>query len=155
VETIETLLRDVPLFRGLPDEHFALVAGCATNTHFDEDDVLFRQGDPADTFYLVRHGAVALELFVPARGSVTIETLEAGEVIGWSWLYPPYRWHFDARALTAVRATAFDGACIREKSTADTALGYELMSRFGRVMMERLQWTRLRLLDVYGNGSAR
>ncbi len=77
--------------------------------------------------------ASALETYFPARGPVTIETLEAGEVLGWSWLFPPYRWHLDARALTTVRATAFDGACLRGKCEADPALGYELMSRFAQV----------------------
>jgi CRP/FNR family transcriptional regulator, cyclic AMP receptor protein len=93
-------------------------------------------------------------MFVPARGPVVIETLEGGEVLGWSWLFAPYRWHFDARTLTVVRATAFDGACLREKCAADPALGYDLMGRFAHVLMERLQWTRLRLLDVYGDGRA-
>jgi CRP-like cAMP-binding protein len=89
---------------------------------------------------------------VPTRGAVVIETLEAGEVVGWSWLFAPYRWHFDARALSLVRATSFDGACLRGKAESDPKLGYELMSRFAQVMIRRLQWTRLRLLDVYGDG---
>ena len=71
-------------------------------------------------------------------------------MVGWSWLFPPYRWHFDARALSHVRATAFDGACLRGKCEDDPALGYDLMKRFAQVLIERLQWTRLRLLDVYG-----
>ena len=82
-----------------------------------------------------------------------IETIESGEVIGWSWLFEPYRWHFDARALTDVRATAFDGACLRGQGVTDPALGYELMSRFAQVLIERLQWTRLRLLDLDGDGN--
>jgi CRP-like cAMP-binding protein len=154
LETIETLLRDVPLFRGLSEEALELIAGCGANTHFREGGVLFRQGDPAETFYVVRHGSVALELFVPARGPVTIETIEAGDVLGWSWLFPPYRWQFDARALVEVRATAFDGTCLRGKCDEDARLGYDLMSRFARVMTERLQWTRIRLLDVYGYAAA-
>jgi CRP/FNR family transcriptional regulator, cyclic AMP receptor protein len=154
VKTIEGLIEEVPLFRGLDSAALVLLAGCASNVHFDEGAVLFRQGDPADVFYAVRHGTVALETFVPARGPVTIETLEAGEVLGWSWLFPPCRWHFDARALTAIRATAFDGACLRGKCEQDPALGYELMSRFAQVLIERLQWTRLRLLDVYGYSAA-
>ena len=99
-----------------------LIAACAGNVHFAAGESLFREGDAADTFYIVRHGSVALETFVPARGPVVIETIEAGEVIGWSWLFAPYRWHFDARALTAVRATAFDGACLRQKCDNDPAL---------------------------------
>jgi CRP/FNR family cyclic AMP-dependent transcriptional regulator len=151
METIDTLLRDVPVFNGLRAEDLKLLAGCAGNVHFAAGAVLFREGEAADRFFLIRHGSVALELYVPARGPAIIETLEAGEVAGWSWLFPPYRWHFDARALTPVRATAFDGACLRGKCEDDPKLGYELMSRFAQVLIERLQWTRLRLLDLYGH----
>ena len=151
--SLSTLLADVPLLAGLPAERLELLAGCASNVRFHEGQVLFRESDPADTFYVVRHGSVAVETFVPARGPMMIETVEPGEVLGWSWLFPPFRWHFDARALTVVRATAIDGACLRGKCDADPALGYDLMSRFAQVLIERLQWTRLRLLDVYGNGS--
>jgi CRP-like cAMP-binding protein len=152
METIDAVLRDVPVFAGLDPEQLTLLAGCGSNVRFAEGEVLFREGDPADTFWVVRHGSVALETFVPARGAITIETLETGEVVGWSWLFAPYRWHFDARALSLVRATAFDGACLRGKCEDDPRLGYELMSRFAQVLIERLQWTRLRLLDVYGDG---
>jgi CRP/FNR family cyclic AMP-dependent transcriptional regulator len=155
MQTIETLLRDVPFFANLAPEHLGLIAGCASNVHFGENDVLFREGEQADTFYLVRHGVVAIETFAPGRATTTIETVEAGEIIGWSWLFPPYRWHFDARALVPVRASAFDGACIRGKCADDPSLGYDLMTRFAQVIMQRLQWTRLRLLDVYGDGRAR
>ena len=151
METIEVLLHEVPLFRGLSDDQLELMAGCATNARFQEGETIFREGDAADTFYLVRHGTVALETYTPARGPMTIETLESGEILGWGWLFPPYRWHFDARALSLVRATAFDGACLRGKCDEDPALGYDLMSRFAQVLIERLQWTRLRLLDVYGH----
>jgi CRP/FNR family cyclic AMP-dependent transcriptional regulator len=154
METIDSLLRDAPVFHGLRPEDLALLAGCAKNVHFEQGRVLFREGDAADTFYLLRHGSVALETYVPARGPAIIETLEAGEVVGWSWLFPPYRWHFDARALTDLRATAFDGACLRGKCEADPQLGYLLMFRFAGVLIERLQWTRLRLLDLYGRDSA-
>lgn len=154
MKTIDAVLRDVPMFQGLDSDELVLLAGCATNVHFDEGAVLFREGDSADVFYAVRQGAVALEIFIPTRGAVTIETLEDGEVLGWSWLFPPYRWHFDAKALTPIRATAFDGACLRDKCDQDPRLGYHLMSRFAQVMIERLQWTRLRLLDVYGYGAA-
>lgn len=147
---LESMLEDIPLFEGLGSEALTLLAGCAGNVRFDEGASLIQRGDPADVFYLIRHGSVALETYVPGRGSVMIETLEAGEVLGWSWLFPPYRWHLDARALTLVRATGFDGACLRGKCENDPALGYELMSRFAQVLIDRLQWTRLRLLDVYG-----
>ena len=150
METIEGILRDVPLFAGLTPLELELIAGCGSNVRFQEGELLFRDGDEADTFYVLRHGSIALETFVAARGPVTIETLDAGEVVGWSWLFPPHRWHFDARALSLVRATSFDGACLRAKCETDPRLGYDLMSRFAQIVIERLQQTRLRLLDVYG-----
>jgi CRP-like cAMP-binding protein len=153
MQGIETLLADVPVFADLGARELETVAGCGRNVRFDAGQQLFREGDAADVFYVVRHGSVAVETFVPARGPMMIETIEAGEVIGWSWLFPPYRWHFDARALTQVRATSFDGACLRGKCDSDPALGYTLMSRFAQVLIERLQWTRLRLLDLYGDGN--
>src|SRR5512133_4159921 len=153
METIDSLLRAAPVFEGLPPEALSLIAGCASNVHFDQGAVIFREGEQADTFYLVRHGSVALEMFVPARGAAVIETIEAGDVVGWSWLFPPYRWHFDARASRLVRATAFDGACLRAKCAENPAFGYDLMARFAQVLIERLQSTRLRLLDVYGDNA--
>jgi CRP/FNR family cyclic AMP-dependent transcriptional regulator len=153
VQSLEHVLADVPLFEGLEAEQLALLAGCARNVHFDAGEVVFREGEEADTFFVLRHGCVSIESFVPARGPVVIDTLDEGEVLGWSWLFPPYRWHFDARAVTAVRATAFDGVCLRGKCDADPRLGAQLMARFAQVLIDRLQWTRLRLLDVYGNGA--
>ncbi len=152
MRTIETLLGDVPIFQGFSPEALELLSGCAANIRFADGEMLFREGDEADVFYVIRHGRVALETFVPARGPVTIETVDPGEVVGWSWLFPPYRWHFDARALGLVRATVFDASCLRGKCDRDPAFGYDLMSRFAQVLIERLQWTRLRLLDVYGDG---
>jgi len=150
METIEAILTEVPLFVGMDPEELELLAGCAKNARFTEGEVLFREGDPADTFYVIRHGTVSLEVFVPGRGPVPIESLERGEVLGYEWVFPPYRRHFDARALSLVRATVFDATCLRGKCDDDPALGYNLMSRFAQVLIERLLWTRLRLLDVYG-----
>ena len=150
MQTIDQLLRDVPLFSGLSEPELELIAGCGSNVNFKEGELLFKDGEEANTFYVLRHGSVALETFVPTRGAVTIETIDAGEVVGWSWLFPPHRWHFDARAVSLVRATSFDGACLRDKCMADPKLGYDLMFRFAQVLIERLQWTRQRLLDVYG-----
>jgi CRP/FNR family cyclic AMP-dependent transcriptional regulator len=150
LQPLESVLAQIPLFEGLAPEMRTLMAGCATNVRFEAGEQIMRRGGPADAFYLVRHGSAVLETYVPARGPVTIETVGAGEVLGWSWLFAPYRWHLDARALTLVRATAFDGACLRGKCQDDSALGYELMSRFAQVLIERLQWTQLRLIDVYG-----
>ena len=151
---LEEILADVPFLEGMSPDRLALLAGCASNVHFDAGEIVFREGDEANLFYVVRHGTVAVELHAPARNPLMVETIEAGDVLGWSWLFPPYRSHFDARALSAVRATAFDGACLRGKCDDDPALGYDLLKRFAQVFTERLHWTRLRLLDVYGDGVA-
>jgi CRP-like cAMP-binding protein len=144
---------ELPAFAGLAPAHLELIAGCARNVHFDAGEYVFREGDRADLFYALRRGAVALEIHVPARGAVTIETLRTGELLGWSWLFPPYRWSFDARALESTSAVSFDGACLRDKCDEDRDLGYELMRRISQVIIERLQATRVRLLDVYGVGA--
>ena len=150
--TLETIISEHPFLKGLAPPHIELIAGCASNVRFNKGDYIFREDEEADRFYLVRHGLVALDVFVPQRGPVTIDTIQEGEILGWSWLFPPYRWHFDVRALELVRVTAFDAACLRGKCEADPVLGYSLMSRFAQIMIERLQWTRLRLLDLYGRG---
>jgi CRP-like cAMP-binding protein len=146
---MEQLVGEVPALTGLSESHLELIAGCATNARFGSGEFLFREGDRADVFYAVRHGSVALEVHVPARDSVIIETLHEGDLLGWSWLFPPYQWAFDARALEPVGVIAFDGACLRGKCDADHDLGYDLMRRIAVVIIERLQATRLRLLDVY------
>ena len=150
LKKIDSLLAEVPAFAGLDPAKLTLMAGCGQNVHFEAGSQLFREGDPADTFYVIRHGAVGLDIHVPAREPVTIETLHGGDLLGWSWLFPPYKWSFDGRAVEDTSAISLDGACLRGKCDDDHELGYELMKRFAQVIVERLQATRLRLLDVYG-----
>jgi CRP-like cAMP-binding protein len=116
--------------------------------------MILRAGEPADRFYIIRHGKVGVEVFAPEVGPITIETLGEGDVLGWSWLFPPYRWVFDARALELTRAIALDGKCLREKCDEDPRLGYDLMKRFAQIMVERLQATRLQLIDLYSPRSS-
>lgn len=151
MRTLDEYLPEQPFFAGLDPEAMSLVVGCARNVHFRADEVLFRTGEPADTFYVIREGRVALDVHDPRRGSLQIASLGEGDVVGWSWLVPPYRWVFDARAVTGVRAVALDGACLRGKCDDDPRLGYQLMQRVAQVMYERLQDARLRLLDLYGS----
>ena len=151
MKSIAELVAEAPLFADMRPDRLELIAGCGQNVHFADGETLFREDTPADTFYLLRHGSITLETYVPGRGSITIETLSTGDVVGWSWLFPPYLWVFDARALELVRAVEFDTTCLRDKLATDPALGYDLMSRFARVLQGRLQATRLRLLDVYGD----
>jgi CRP/FNR family transcriptional regulator, cyclic AMP receptor protein len=152
MRTLDALITDSPVFAGLEAGQLELIAGCASNVGFAEGERLFREGDQADVFFLVRHGLVALDAYVPNRGQITVETVGSGEIVGWSWLVPPYRWHFTGRAVEPVRAVQFDGACLRGKCGDDTGLGYELVTRFTQVLVNRLQATRLQLMDVYGDG---
>lgn len=150
METIEDLLADHAFFKNLEPRYRKLIAGCGSNVHFKSGQYLLREGEEANLFFAVRQGKVSVEIFVPHQGSVAIETVGEGEILGWSWLFPPYRWKFDARAVESVRATSFDGACLRKKCDADSALGYALMKRFAGLVSQRLDAARLQLLDLYG-----
>jgi CRP/FNR family transcriptional regulator, cyclic AMP receptor protein len=150
IQTLEGIISEHQFFKGLEDRYVKLVVGCAKNVRFVEGDVIFREGDPADYFYFIREGLVAVELMIPQRGFTTVQTVGEGDVLGWSWLMPPYRWRFGARALQPTRALAFDGKCLRGKCEEDHDLGYELLKRFTFVVTERLEATRLQLLDLYG-----
>jgi len=148
-KTIDQILAEHPFFQGFAPEQIQLIAGCAQNAHFKADRYLFHEAESASAFYLLRSGKVALETNIPGPGMVTIETIDTGEVVGWSWLFPPYTWHFSARAVEDVQATVFDGGCLRGKAEQDHDLGYTLIMKFAEVMMRRLQATRLQLLDLY------
>jgi CRP/FNR family transcriptional regulator, cyclic AMP receptor protein len=154
MESLERLLRGHRFFRDLDPSHVALLLRCASNVRFREGAYLFQEGKPADRFFLIRHGMVALEITAPGRGSVTVQTVTEGDVVGFSWLFEPHIWHFDARALAPVRAFAMDGVCLRNRCEQDPRLGLELMRRFARLAVERLQATQLQLLDVYGPAGA-
>lgn len=150
METLEPMMAQHPFFKDFNRRYLDVLVGCASNARFDEKAYLFREGDDANQFFLIREGAVSLELARPGRPSATLQTMSTGEILGWSWLVPPYRWLFDARALEPTRALALDGKCLREKCEADHDLGYELFKRFAYVMERRLLATGLQLLDVYG-----
>ncbi len=150
MEDLTQIILGHPFFAGLDPEYGRIVCGCARNVRFEAGDYLFRAHAPANELYLLRHGRVALEVTAPERGTLTFQTLGAGEIVGLSWLIPPYRFSYDARALELVRAIAMDAACLRAKCEADHDLGYEMMKRFTPVLLRRLQATRLQILDVYG-----
>ena len=150
METLEPILAEHPFLKGLESRHLQLIVGCASNVRFDAGQFIFREGEEANQFYIIRKGKVALDVHSPERGSVIIDTLGDGEVLGWSWLIPPYHWRFDAHAVELTRAIALDGKCLRNKCEEDHGLGYELLKRFAHIIEQRLQATRLQLLDVYG-----
>lgn len=149
IKSMADILAAHPLFAGLDPAITDLLGGCAVNAHFSAGDYLFKAEGPADTFYLLRGGDVALELRMPGRGKLTVQTVHSGHVVGASWILPPYRWRFDARAVDDVRATGVDAACLRKKCDADPSMGYQVMQRFLPIVADRLQSTRLRLLDLY------
>jgi CRP-like cAMP-binding protein len=154
MRTIEQYLPEHPFFAGLDANALAIVAGCATNVSFAPGEFLFREGQPADQFFVIRRGRVALQVHSPAAGTMVVDTADAGDVVGWSWLVPPYSWLFDARAVEPTGAVSFDGRCLRGKCEEDAHLGYELMKLVTQVMFSRLTAARVRLLDLYGTAGA-
>src|SRR5690348_279328 len=127
---LEGILAEHSFFRGMQPQYLQVIVGCASNVRFDAGQFIFREGEEANAFYLIRYGTVGLEICPPGRSPSTIQTLSGGDILGWSWLIPPYRWHFDARAKELTRAIALDGKCLREKCETDHDLGYELLKRF-------------------------
>lgn len=150
IRSLDHILSEHSFFAGMPQPYCTLVSGCARNVRFESGQYLFHEGDAADEFYLIRHGRVALELHGPGQAPVTFQTLAEGEIVGVSWLIPPYRWTYDAHALSLIRAIGIDATCLRQKCEADHDLGYDMMKRFLPVLIQRLQATRLQILDVYG-----
>lgn len=147
--TIETIVQGHPFFADLPPQYIEELIQCASYVHYQTGENIFREGNDADRFFLLGRGRVSLEVSIPNRGIVPMMTIHEGDVLGWSWLFPPYKWQFDARALRACQAVTFDGRCLRNRCEQDHELGYELMRRFAQVMVQRLQATRMQLLDVY------
>jgi len=152
--SIADLLAESPFFVGLPSVSLDLLAGCGRNVHFSAGDRILSEGESADEFFVLRHGRVALEIDSPRQGPLVIETLRPGEIVGVSWLLPPYRWTLDARALDDCRAISLDARCLRAKCDDDHDLGYELFKRFAGLIRSRLQATRLQLIDLYRAGAS-
>jgi CRP-like cAMP-binding protein len=137
-----------PFLDGLREEHLEVLARCAMPVEFKTGEVLFREGDPANRFFLIQEGRVVIEAGHSGRGVIPIETLGAGDVLGWSWLFPPYYWHFDARAVEPTKAVFLYGTRLREYCDGDHDLGYEMLKRFAEVVIQRLQATRAQLLSM-------
>ena len=150
METLEPILSEHPFLKGLDPRFIQLIVGCASNLRFNGGEYLFREGQEAGQFYIIRYGKVAVELAAAQRGVINIQTVGEGEILGWSWLIPPYSWRFDARAVELTRVIALDGKCLRAKCEEDHQLGYELLKRFSHIIAQRLEATRLQLLDLYG-----
>jgi len=155
LSTVRDLLAQSHVFAGLPDGVLDQLAGCGTLHVFPAGESMFHTGQPAGTFQVVRRGRVSLEIAAPGREPIVVATRGEGEAVGWSWLFPPYRWHFDAIALEPTGVINLDGECLRGKAVTDHELGYHLMSRFADLAIKDLELTQLQLLDVYGHIAAR
>lgn len=142
-----------PFLKEMKPEHLERLISCAMESHFDKGEVIFREGDPANRFYLIQRGKIALESNSRNRTPNQVGTLEAGDVLGWSWLFPPYIWHFNARAIEPTDAIFFYGTRLREECDEDHDFGYEMMRRVAAVVIDRLQVTRRRLVAPRPDGS--
>lgn len=148
MQPIEEILVNHHFFKGLGLANIEIISACASFAQFRAGEFLFREGEEAHSFFVICEGKVTVETFVPGRGPITLQTVGAGDVIGWSWLFPPYTWTFDARALDSTRVVVFNGNCLRTKYEADHDLGYILMERFAHIIVDRLQATRMQLLEL-------
>ena len=154
---IDEILAEHRFFRSVDPAFLRILKGCGSMVNVKADEIIFRQGHDAKRFYGLDCGRVALELHTPGKGIVVIETLGPGDVFGSSWLFPPYQYDYDARAVQDTRALAFNAECLRNLCEADHDLGYDLMKRFAAIMRSRLQMARLQCLDIYSisDGSKR
>lgn len=150
MEDLSGILKNHPFLKDLDENYLQQITSCASNVVFKENDIIFKEGDEAKSFYLIRSGKVALELNGREKGNVRILTIGSGQILGWSWIVSPYKWHFEAHALEDVNAIALDGKCLRDKCEEDPKMGYEMIKRFTQILEQRLRSTRMQLLDVYG-----
>jgi CRP/FNR family transcriptional regulator, cyclic AMP receptor protein len=150
IEVTAAALAAHPFLRGMSHDQLGVLAEAASDVTFPAKHRLFEDGGNATRFWLIQSGHVSLDLHVPGEGPVVIETIGMGELLGWSWLFPPFKWAFGAVAATAVEAFEFDAPAVREACAADCGLGYEFDQRITRVLAKRLQATRIRLISRSG-----
>lgn len=137
-----------PFLTGMNAHHLELLTRYATKKTFGPGEMIFRAGEPAHGFYLIQNGTIALEGSVMEHGSIATDIVHAGEPLGWSWLFPPYRWHFDARAIQQTTAIFFHGDILRQHYNEDITLAHDLSQRICKVMAHRLQATRRKLIET-------
>ena len=135
-------------FHGMKPEHLVLLLNGGKEAQFKVGDVLFREGEPANQFYLIESGKVAVETPEKSNDTTVVQTLGAGDVLGWSWLFPPFVWHFQARAVEPTSAIILNGAHLLVTAERNHDFGYELMKRMADIVITRLQATRKQLLEV-------
>jgi len=144
------IISEHPFLAGLDQALMATIAGCAKNAVYNKDEYLFREGEPAHSLYLVRHGKVSLEMFAPGKKPISFLTVKEGESLGLSALIEPYQSLYDAQALEPTRVVVFDHHCLLEKCEADHEVGYTVMKRMLPLLSKRLQAARLQSANLYG-----
>ena len=149
METLEKTLSEHPFFENFPKCHLAAIAGCARNVRFEAGHIVFEEGEEATNFYLIREGKVALQTICENRGPLSVLTVGDGEILGWSWLFPPHRYKYAARTLEPTRAFAIDGPCLRAKAELDHKLGCDLLTAWAPVVEHAMEATRLQLINIY------
>ena len=150
IRDLRDILAAQPFFDDFGPEQVEFLVGCSSNRVYEPGEFLFREGETADSFFLIREGKIAVEMAAPGATSLTMATVGRGDVLGWSWIVPPYLHRSDARAIERTRALALDAVCLRQKLETDHELGYRLLSKFVGVMAQRLESARVQLLDLYG-----
>ena len=151
-EELEAQVATHPFLIGINAPHIRLLADCAMRSQFTAGQVIFQKGETANRFYLIERGRVALESSM-GDDIIRIDEVGPGDLLGWSWIFPPYVWHFDARAIEPTTAIFLYGTILREYCENDPALGYELFKRMSEVMMRRLQAARVKLSEAMKNTS--
>ncbi len=149
---LEKAVAEHPFVRGMSASHLGILNQCAMFTEFETGQIVFREGEIANRFYLVRRGKISVESQTGSGEVIPVQTVGPGEVLGWSWLFAPYYWHFNGCALEPTEAIFFYGTRLREKCEQDTDFGYELMRRVVAILMQRLQSTVKESLRLAGGG---
>jgi CRP/FNR family transcriptional regulator, cyclic AMP receptor protein len=147
-EPLATRVALHPFLAGMNRTHLTLLTDCAVARHFNTGQTILREGEFANGFYLIETGKVTLESEVGFRESIAIQTVGAGNLLGWSWMFPPYIWQFTARAVEPTTALFFYAAILREYREKDHSLGYEVLKRISAVMVRRLEAALDQLVSV-------
>lgn len=149
METIETIIMHHIFFKDFKEEYLRLIAGCAKNVVFKTGEVILEEGKPSEYFYLIQDGMVAIEITRASRSPIMVQTITGGDTLGWSWLIPPYKNRFNCRAIEPTIMIAFDGKCLKDKCEENHDLGYDLLKRIARIFAQRLEATRMQLINLY------
>lgn len=151
IRNIETLLLESPFFQSFPQDQLSLLAKCSEIVHFNENELLLTEGEKADYCYLILSGGVAIESHYPGREALVVSKVTTQGIVGFSWLFPPFRNQFDARAVIRGSAIKLNGSCLLPIIEKNHELGYHLLKGFSAIMLQRMQTARRQMLDIYGH----